>query len=358
MAIELPPPPTRIPLVHVTDLYHPPQDPDDQFDLATVLALPQFDLRAVILDTTAKFLHPAPEGWDLARDPGFVTVAQAGWLRGRAIPVAMGPLAPLRGPTDAATDRPRREQAGVELLISALVEAPAPAVVSVVGSARVVTAAFNRDPELLRQKVRAVVLNAGTTVVREPEWNVQLDTAAFVGLFRSGLPIHWYPCATETGAFDQQAARGTHWRATHAVLLEGLSPGWRGWFAYGLAGSSRGDILGALETLGRGAVWENLQTAVRSMWSTASLIMSAGLGLAQTADGWRFRPRDEIAAAGWREWKLRLDPVRATVDDAGQVSWIESADPAAVRLFGREPGREYGEAMAAALNALLRTLPG
>ena len=30
----------KIPLLHITDLYHPPQDPDDQLDLATWKASP------------------------------------------------------------------------------------------------------------------------------------------------------------------------------------------------------------------------------------------------------------------------------------------------------------------------------
>ncbi|WP_221029755.1 hypothetical protein [Actomonas aquatica] len=345
----------------MTDLYHPAQDPDDQFDLATVLALPELDLRAVILDTTEKFLRAAPEGWDVARDPGFVTVAQAGWLLGRAIPAAMGPTAALRDPADDARDRPQREHAGVELLLRALVEAPAPVVISVVGSARVVTAAFNRDPDLLRRQVRAVVINAGTTVHRDLEWNVQLDPAAFVGLWRSGLPVHWYPCATERGAFDRRPERGTHWRATHAVLLEGIAAPWRGWFAYGLTGSARGDVIGALASLGRGAVWENIQPASRSMWSTASLVMAAGRGLAKTPEGWRFCPLAQIADHGWESWDLRLDPITGEADDAGQVTWaLAEADEAGCdrRLFGRTPGEGYGEAMAEALNALLRTLPG
>ena len=45
---------SRIPLIHITDMYHPPQDPDDHFDLATIAALPEFDLQGVILDVTQK----------------------------------------------------------------------------------------------------------------------------------------------------------------------------------------------------------------------------------------------------------------------------------------------------------------
>ncbi len=170
-----------IPLVHITDLYHPPQDPDDHIDLATVVALSEYDLRGVIVDVTQKFLDPAPAGFDISRDPGFVPVMQLSHIIGRAIPVAAGPRAPLSGPDDDAANRPRSEQAGIQLLLDILENSPEPVVLSLVGSARVVTAAFNRAPELLRGKVRSLLLNAGSIGGIKREWNVGLDAAAYIG---------------------------------------------------------------------------------------------------------------------------------------------------------------------------------
>jgi hypothetical protein len=191
-----------IPLVHITDLYHPPQDPDDHIDLATVVALSEYDLRSVILDVTQKFLVAAPDGFDITRDPGYVPVQQLSHIIGHAIPVAAGPRAPLSGPDDDAANRPRSEQAGIQLLLNILEESREPVVLSLVGSARVVTAALNRAPELLHRKIRSLILNAGSTGGTKREWNVGLDAAAYIGLWRSGLPIHWFPCATEKSAFD------------------------------------------------------------------------------------------------------------------------------------------------------------
>ena len=352
--------PSPIPVIHITDLYHPPQDPDDQFDLATLLALPEIDLRAVILDTTARFLVAAPEGWDVPRDPGFVLVAQAAYLAGRSIPMAIGPTTPLRGVDDDASDRPAREQAGVRLLLETLTLATCPVVVTIVGSARVLMAAFNRRPDLVRERVRAVVINAGSTTRRELEWNVALDPHAFVALWRSGLTVHWYPCATARGAFDPEPALGTHWSATHAALLEGIPDPWRSWFAYGLSGSARGDLIKVLPELGRGATWENLLASRRSLWSTISLVTVAGRGLARTADGWRFVAQAEIAERGLTGWETGLDPIVAEVDEAGQVDWLaksSNASPGSACMFRRAPGAEFRDAMAEALNALLKGLP-
>jgi hypothetical protein len=63
-ALSARPAPAPIPVIGVTDLYHPHQDAGDNFDLITPFALPEVDLRAVVLDCTEAFRQP------LAKDPG------------------------------------------------------------------------------------------------------------------------------------------------------------------------------------------------------------------------------------------------------------------------------------------------
>jgi pyrimidine-specific ribonucleoside hydrolase len=343
----------KIPFVHITDLYHPPQDPDDHFDLATVMALPELDLRGVILDTTTKFLHASPQGFDIPRDPGFVPVAQLSYLLGRSIPTAVGPAEPLRDETDAVRDRPAVEQAGIELLLRILRSSSEPVVISMVGSARVVAAAFSREPELMRARTKTILLNAGATAKTKTEWNVDLDLFAYRGLWNSGLPIHWYPCATERGAFDENHEYGTHWKATHETLLRGLSPGLRAWFSYSLTGNGRGDIIRSLREDGKGAAWEHVLSGKRNLWSTASLVMAAGRSLAQTRKGWRFVSGEETTES---RWPMFLDPITAKVREDGQVDWQSTVGATPYRIFRRQPGREFGAAMADALHALLQSL--
>ena len=43
-----------VPIIYTTDLYHPHDDPDDHFDLATLFALPEFDIRAIVIDMGAR----------------------------------------------------------------------------------------------------------------------------------------------------------------------------------------------------------------------------------------------------------------------------------------------------------------
>jgi hypothetical protein len=74
-----------IPIIDVTDLYHPSQDVGDNFDLVSAYGLPEIDLRAVILDAHDSFRKPISDhplltryGSDKAgpRDPGFIPVLQ------------------------------------------------------------------------------------------------------------------------------------------------------------------------------------------------------------------------------------------------------------------------------------------
>jgi pyrimidine-specific ribonucleoside hydrolase len=339
-----------IPLIHITDLYHPPQDPDDHFDLATVYALPEFDLKGVVLDATRKFLDPAPTGYDIARDPGFIPVMQLNYLTGRSVPVACGPLDPLVDEYDAITDRPRREQAGVEMLLDILASSGEKITITVVGSLRVVAAAFNRAPDLVMNRTNAVVLNAGS-VSDHKEWNVKLDPEAYKRIWRSGLPIHWYPCASDTGGFDLIHPHATYWYAFHDELLPALPTALQAWFAHGFTGDTRGDILHILTEQSRGALWELVLSAKRNLWSTASLIMTAGRCLAETNAGWRFLPRTE--SENCRTLDLRLVPIAADVNDDTRVVWEETDRSDLQSIFRREGGDPYRDAMAEALRSLL-----
>lgn len=340
-------PTAPIPFFHTTDLYNPPQDPDDHVDLATVFALPELDLRAVILDPTRKFVGQ--------HDPGFVPVAQLNYLTGRAVPVAAGPIDPLRSPSDAGKDRPRREQAGIELLLHALSRCEEPALVSVVGSARVVAAAWNREPKLLQQKIRAVLVNAGATTGKPgAEWNVDLDVHAWIALLRSGLPILWYPCTGEHGPTGLDP-HNTYWPVSHRRLFDGLPQPLRAYFDYAFNHHARGDIIRALSALGNGPSWEKVLAGQRNMWSTASFIMAAGRVLAKTAEGWRFIAKEN--AGGLKLQTLEMLPVSHEVDDAGVVRWSLKPEPGNVRIFRRKPDEEHVRAMGEATNWLLRQMP-
>jgi hypothetical protein len=82
-------------------------------------------------------------------------------------------------------------------------------------------------------------------------------------------------------------------------------------------------------------------------------VMAAGRTLAQTSEGWRF-----VAGGGTSVsvWPMFLDPITAKAGDDGQVDWQSTVDDTKHRIFRRQPGRQYGAAMAEALHALLLSL--
>ena len=180
----------RIPIVYSTDLFHPHADPDDHYDLACLLAMPEFDVRGIILDL----------GGTQAKRPGRPAVEQMMHITGRKVPHGFGLSRALRSRDDKALDEPAGFQAGVNLLLAVLRESKEPVTLFTTGSCRDVAAAFNREPEMLKQKVKAVYFNIGRGP-NEPqeECNVGYDPAAYLRMFESGLPLYWCPCFGKDG---------------------------------------------------------------------------------------------------------------------------------------------------------------
>jgi len=118
----------RIPIIDVTDLYHPRQDVGDNFDLIAAYGLAELDLRAVIFDCSAPFRQPeaVDPGPGLAtdkggpREPGFIPVLQLNYIFNRNIPCATAPFAMMKSPTDEMRDAPGFQQQGLELLLQVL----------------------------------------------------------------------------------------------------------------------------------------------------------------------------------------------------------------------------------------------
>ena len=342
------------PLVYITDLYHSPGDPDDHVDLATLLALPEFDVRAILIDVRPP---RAPDASPY--DPGFIPIGQLCYLTGRSFPVAVGPAEALRSLNDAAVDRPESEQAAIRLLLSVLRESREKVLVNTVGTCRIIAAAFLREPQLFREKVKAVVVNAGSSGKGPLEHNVKVDLLSYVIVMRSGLPVLWFPCAssgTGWGSPDSSGPNNTFYRVPHQQLFANLPAPLRNWFAYALDRSNRADVLRALAEPVEHKADSPLNRGERYLWSTASFVLTSGRTLARTAEGWRFVPQGSVPANADVE-AMTLVPIDFSITDAGQPTWSKAAGASPIRLFQRTPGPRHTAAMAEALNALLRAFP-
>lgn len=253
----------KVPVIHSTDLFHPHEDPDDHYDLACLFAIEEFDLKGIILDL----------GGLQAQKPGRPAVEQMMAIAGRRCPVAVGLSRPLRSRDDAAREEPAEFQGAVDLIVKVLRESPEKVVLHTTGSCRDVAAAFNREPELLRQKVRAVYFNIGRGP-NEPqeECNVGYDPAAYLRLFESGLPIYWCPCFGKDGY-------ETLFSADQTAVVGACDRRVQNFFVYCLT-HSQADPLAFLETGPH-----PLPTGPRAMWCTAPMLHAAGRKVFERAPG-------------------------------------------------------------------------
>lgn len=264
----------RIPIIDVTDLYHPYQDPGDSFDLIAAYALPELDLRAVIFDVTQEYRKPSGQVHGMPRDdkgprePGYIQVTQLNRIFNRNVPCACAPSAQMKSPDDKMLDVPGFEQGGIDLLLRTLRESTQPVEILSFGSARPVAVAYNRNPELFAQKVKRVHLSAGSADPGFLEWNVMLDPKAIVRVLSSELPVAIYPCGAKEGGFAYSTGN-TFWRLPDLHFVQEMAPALRRYAAYSFERMQRADYLRALEDEGAAEFTTGTLDHFHNVWETA-----------------------------------------------------------------------------------------
>jgi hypothetical protein len=183
------------PVIYSSDLFIPRDDPDDHFDLVTLFSLKNLDIKAVVLDNTMKdnVLRTKVD-----KKPNYNVVKKVAGLFGRAnVPAEAGLAEPLSSVNDKGLDRPEEEQKAIELIISQLKTVKEnSATIITTGSLRDVCAAFNREPDLFRAKIKKIMISIGDSygIAGITDTNVSKDIEAWKGIMASGLPVDWLPC--------------------------------------------------------------------------------------------------------------------------------------------------------------------
>ena len=352
--------PAAVPMLHVTDLFRPHNDPDDHWDLACVYALAhqgRADLRAIMTD-----YPPALRD----KDPDVLGVAQLNYLTGQAVPVVVGSPRPMQSRNDTQREASPLEDGGIRALLRLLREAPRPVVISVLGSCRDVAVAGKREPELFAKKCAALYLNAGTGTpdrmkAARLEYNVSLNPAAYAALFDLPCPVYWMPCFEELPDRGQGVPPvmefGTFYRFLQSDILPHLSPHLKNYFAW-MYRHGRSDksgpppgcdwlryLLGPNddELLARqGALYRN-------MWCTGGFFHA--VGQAVTRDG-RIIPR----ADSGQDTVFAFEPVRVQCSDDGVTQWTPEARAKDRFIFRVLDRVNYAAAMTTAMKSLLQTL--
>lgn len=329
----------RIPLIYCTDLFHPPDDPDDWFDLATLFAIDEFDIRGIVLD----------QGEKQKERSGRIPIEQMTAItRRKGIVSVYGLPRKLQSPSDKGLDQPQEFQASVELILSVLEKSDKKVTLIAVGSMRDVCAAYNREPGLLKKKVERLYVVAGHSDGGE-EYNVQLDPHAYVGVMRSGLPIYWMPC------FGKEPYL-CRWEFKQGDVLDNCPLEVQNYFVYGL---TRADpkVVDAVAVLGKPIpqdVKEKIWAMDRAMWSTAAFIHAAGLTVVMKDGQWGLVLAEE---AGQAKPAFRFVPSLVTVKDGGATRLEElEASPAerVMQIFQFQgTASDYNRAMSLCLTGLL-----
>ena len=348
-----------IPVIYSTDLYHPHHDPDDHFDLATIYALDELDIKHIILDN-------ARGGQD--DNPGTVPVRQMNHITGRSIPTATGLGRPLRSPGDKALDQPERWQQGVRRIIEILRESPKKVTIITVGSVRDVAAAYNREPDLLRRKVDRLLMFIGNATTDPPppdqmfrgmEYNVSLDPLAYVRIMRSDLPVYWAPCFGQDGYT-------TIWRARRRDLLAQASGPVKNFFFYMWDKNRTDDPVAYLSR----HVERPVPKGDRWMWCCAVFAWVGGRQFVRVADQdstecravsyRRADGRDELAPFGFKAIEVTTE-VRKHPDGAIVRTRFrgETADSNRVMVFKKKmPSRKVGSTYASIVTSASARLIG
>lgn len=336
-----------VPVIYCTDLFHPHDDPDDHFDLATLYALPELDVKCIVLD----------QGEQQLRRPGRIPIAQLNHLTGRNLPSFPGLAKPLRDPADCGLDQPSQFQDGVEAILRTLRAADRPVALIAVGSLRDVAAAWNREPSLLRAKLSRLLLFIGEAADPDfREYNVGLDPAAYIAILRSGLPIAWVPCFD--GGLWQNGGHASFWQATHGDLLSAASPPLVQFFRFALEKPAADPLPFLAEPVDLEAK-ARLFAQTRNLWCTAVFGALAGRRVVEQ-DG-RFIARPPAAGEprelqrdhgvfGFRE-------ISVTIDDNAVVRPATGPDARTLWQFEIRDRPRYARAMTEATADLLAGFP-
>ena len=353
--------PSPAPIIHVSDLFRPHDDPDDHWDLLVAYSLAargQLDLRGILIDYPKQERHNAPD---------VLAVAQLNYLTGKAVPVAVGAprlVAPGQFDNPAAADALN----GPRTLLRWLRESPGPTAIHVLGSCRDVALASQLDPELFRRKCRAIYLNAGSgspdaEIAKKLEWNVRIDREAYVAIFQIPCPIYWMPCfenATPVRELRCVVARyGTFFKVHQGDVMAVLSPRVRNYFAYmyqhgrfvtdKVKDTSRSaDWLHALNAAPLPALVQEMNAMDRHMWCLGGFLDSAGLTV--TKDGELVSVSEAVDAV------YGFVPVEIECGHNAITRWKLGPPSVRNRMFQVRDTERYQSAMTSALRDVVREL--
>lgn len=334
-----------VPLIYCTDLFHPHEDPDDHVDLACIYALPEFDLKAIILDQGAR----------QQEQPGMIPINQMTALTGKTVPVVTGLDTPLTSVDDRGDKQPAQAQKGIETILRILKESPDPVTIITVGSLRDVAAAYNRDPMLFRTKVARLYIFIGNTSGGFREYNVGLDVHAYRCIMAAELPLYWNPCFD--GGLWENNGRASYWISPHKALLENVSAPLLNFFLYMIEKKEHENPVAALFEPVDAAEAARFLEGERNLWCCSIFPHAAGRRYVRRDGECLALPLDALQPGDEITFPFSYIPVRLQVDEEG-VEHCPHPEGKEVRCFHITDPERYSRDMTSLARQLLLELDG
>ena len=309
-----------VPVVHITDLYRPHEDPDDHWDLAVQYALAargDTKLVAIVLD------YPNQQ----VKNPDISAVAQLNFITGMAVPAMTGVPGDFPLDTDMKDPAVRNspELSGVRALHRILRDSPEPVVITVTGWCRDLMFIYKYDPELFKEKCAGVYLNAGLGAPtpdhqKELEWNALIDPIAYGEAFKLPVPVYWLPCfhTRDREHYGPESYYGSFFHFNQGEILPELSKPMQNYFLamFRDGGKRPGwtDWLTVLSEEPNQIELEKQSKSGRLMWCTAGMLHMVGKTV--LADG-SIVPIAEADGKAIYEFL----PIKIECDKESRTSW-------------------------------------
>lgn len=343
---------SAVPVIHVTDLHRPHNDPDDHWDLACVYAQAyrgDIELKGILID----YPPESQPDWN----PDIAAIAQMNRITALAVPVGVGTPHPMKSRDDAQPYASARDHQGIDMVLDILRTSERPVVINVIGTCRDIAVAGRKAPALFARHCAGVYLNAGCGAPEKPadarlEYNVTLDKPAYEAIFDLPCPLYWMPCFESLDARDSSRAPeyGTYYRFRQGDILPHLSESVQNYFAYMFARKTDQNWLRTLEGKPDEALLADVAQKDRHMWCTAGFFHAAGYTI--TPDGSTSRLDADTNGA-----VFSFDPIKITSMGPGGNEWVP--DPGSTRrfIFHVRDTDNYRSATTQAMKSLLTTLP-
>ena len=350
----------QVPVIVVTDLYVPAQDVGDNFDIIAPYALHGIDLKGVIFDVTDEYRFGIDNA-GATREPGYIAVTQLNYLFGRNVPCACSPFTAMRSADDGMYDVPGFQQQGFELFFELLEKSEKPVDVVSTGSCRFLAVAYNRNPGLMKRKIRMLHICAGASSVSFKEWNIDLDETSATAILTSGLPISLYPCATENGPFDK-GANNTFWSLDSLGFVMNMERSLRNYIVYSFLRKTDNSYLHYLDRplpQADSSAFMDFRSdrfygsgGAHYVWETSLWQQIADLALARRpGQEWRLVSRKDLTPEH-EVFEEGMLPVTLDVRDDGCFSFEYSDKETGIAIYHRSDPELHQQALREALPAL------